>query len=94
VLRKLPHVAWFAGEPEVQHGGQDRDPLWDRLPSFDALKPFEFLSGGPFQGPNDVIVDDVFANSDKGYHVGDTITILNHPFRISGIVEHGKGARK
>ena len=62
--------------------------------SFNALKPFVFLAGGPFQGPNDVIVDDVFASSDKGYHVGDTITIMDHPFRISGIVEHGKGGRK
>jgi putative ABC transport system permease protein len=41
-----------------------------------------------------VIVDDVFASSDKGYHVGDTIRIMGRPFRISGIVEHGKGGRK
>ncbi len=53
-----------------------------------------FLSGGPFQGPNDVIVDDIFARSDKHYSVGETIPILDHPFRISGIVEHGKGGRK
>ena len=63
-------------------------------PSFNALKPFVFLSGGPFEGPNDVIVDDVFASSDKGYHVGDTLKILGRPFRLSGIVEHGKGGRK
>ena len=25
--------------------------------------------------------------------VGDTVTLLNHPFKISGIVAHGKGAR-
>ena len=25
--------------------------------SFDALKPFRFLEGGKFQGPNDVIID-------------------------------------
>jgi len=62
--------------------------------SFDALKPFVFVTGGRFQGPNDVIVDDLFAASDKGYHVGDTIKVLDHPFRISGIVQHGKGARK
>jgi putative ABC transport system permease protein len=65
--------------------------------SFNALKPFVFLAGGPFAGPNDAIIDDVFAgsgNSGKGYHVGDTIMILDHPFRISGIVEPGKGGRK
>ena len=38
-------------------------------------------------------MDDVFARP-NGYHVGDTITIMGHPFRISGIVEHGKGGRK
>jgi len=95
VLRKLPHVVVAspvnqklstAGKIEVLYG-IDYD-------SFDALKPFVYLSGQRFQGPNDVIVDDVFAGSDKGYHVGDTIKILDHPFRISGIVEHGKGGRK
>jgi putative ABC transport system permease protein len=95
VLRKLPHVVVAspvnqkfntAGKIEILFGID--------YPSFNALKPFVYLSGGPFQGPNDVIVDDVFANSDKGYHVGETIQILGHPFRISGIVEHGKGGRK
>ena len=28
-----------------------------------CLRPFTFLSGAPFQGPDDVIVDDVFANA-------------------------------
>jgi len=39
-----------------------------------------------------VLVDDVFAGRD--HHVGDTITVMDHPFRICGIVEHGKGGRK
>jgi putative ABC transport system permease protein len=94
-IRKLPHVTVVspviqklntAGKIEILYG-IDYD-------SFNALKPFVFISGGPFQGPNDVIVDDVFASSDKGYHVGDTLKILGRPFRLSGIVEHGKGGRK
>jgi putative ABC transport system permease protein len=94
-IRKLPHVVVVspaiqktntAGKIEILYG-IDYD-------SFEALKPFVYVAGGQFQGPYDVIVDDIFASSDKGYHVGDTITILNHPFRISGIVEHGKGGRK
>ncbi len=65
-------------------------------PSYNALRPFVFLAGGPFQGPDDVIVDDVFTQSGKTrpYQVGDTIKIVNHPFRICGIVESGKGGRK
>jgi putative ABC transport system permease protein len=39
-------------------------------------------------------VDDVFARSGKGHKVGDTMTILNHEFKICGIVESGKGGRK
>jgi putative ABC transport system permease protein len=63
-------------------------------PSYNALKPFIWVAGGPFQGPYDVIIDDVFARTGKGYSVGDTLTILNHSFRICGIVESGKGGRK
>jgi len=64
-------------------------------PSFEALKPFSFVDGGPFQGPYDVMIDDVFARSKKGgYHVGDKLQVYNHEFRISGIVEAGRGGRK
>ena len=55
--------------------------------------PFRYLEGGPFQGPDDIMVDDYFAGQ-KNVHVGDKLTMLNHDFRISGIVENGKGARK
>jgi putative ABC transport system permease protein len=75
--------------------GSSLETIWGiDYNSFNALRPFTFISGTPFQGPNDVIVDDYFAKSDHGYRVGDTITILKHNFRISGIVEHGKGGRK
>jgi len=64
------------------------------LQSFDAVSAgFHYLSGGPFQGPYDMIIDDLKAAS-KHLKVGDTIETLNHPFRICGIVEHGKGARE
>jgi putative ABC transport system permease protein len=94
-VRKLPHVKVVApvnthlvteGNIEVLNGID--------YATFTALKPFVFVAGGPFQGPYDVIIDDVFAASGHGYHVGDTIQVLDRPFRISGIVEHGRGARK
>jgi putative ABC transport system permease protein len=95
VLRKLPHVAVASPvNSKVSTPRQDRDDLRDRLRQLQRLEALCLLSGGPFQGPDDVIVDDVFASADKGYRVGDTIKILDHPFRISGIVEHGKGGRK
>ncbi len=95
VLAKLPHVAVVApvvttvstqGALEVIAG---IDPnSYQRLSG-----PFNFISGGPFQGPDDVLVDDLFARS-KRVGVGDSIEILNHNFRIAGVVEQGKGARK
>src|ERR1700734_1643722 len=95
VLRKLPHVA--VASPVIQQISTQTavETIWGiDYESFNALRPFVFLSGSPFQGPNDVIVDDFFARGGKGYRVGDSIPILNHTFRICGIVEHGKGGRK
>jgi len=64
------------------------------LPSYESMSSgFHYLAGGPFQNPYDVLVDDLFAQS-KHAKVGDTIEILNNKFRICGIVERGKGARK
>jgi putative ABC transport system permease protein len=95
VIRRLPHVAVASAIIQQLSTGHKIEVLYGiDYRSFDALKPFVFLSGGPFQGPYDVIVDDVFATSDGGYHVGDNLTIMNHKFRISGIVQHGKGGRK
>jgi putative ABC transport system permease protein len=53
---------------------------------------FTFLSGGPFQAPDQTIVDDLAAGSKK-LHVGQKVMLLGHEFTISGIVVHGKGAR-
>jgi putative ABC transport system permease protein len=95
VLRKLPHVE--VASPVIQQISTQTavETIWGiDFQSFNDLRPFVFLSGGPFQGSNDVIVDDFFARSGTGYHVGDSIPILNHTFRICGIVEHGKGGRK
>jgi putative ABC transport system permease protein len=94
-IRKLPHVA--VASPVIQHfnlAGAPEILFGIDYESYNALRPFNFLEGGPFKDHYDVIVDDVFAKTDKGYHVGDTIKILNHPFRICGIVENGKGGRK
>ncbi len=96
----LPHVAIVSpvvqklttsGSVEVLYGID--------YPSYSALKPFSYIAGGPFQGPNDLIIDSIIASNrnpvtGKPYAVGDTMPILGGFFRISGIVEQGKGARK
>ncbi len=92
---RLPHVAVASPAITEFNMSDDVEILFGiDYKSYNALRPFVFLSGAPFQGPYDVIVDDIFARTGHGYHVGDSITILNHKFRICGIVESGKGGRK
>ncbi len=95
VLAGLPHIA-VASPVNIQlTSGSALENIYGiDFKSYNALKPFVFLSGSPFQGADDVIVDDYFAASGTGHKVGDTIQILRHDFRICGIVEHGKGGRK
>jgi putative ABC transport system permease protein len=53
---------------------------------------FVFLAGQDMAGPDDMLVDDWAARS-KGLKPGDTYRLLDHDFRVTGIVEHGKGSR-
>lgn len=53
---------------------------------------FVFHSGRDLRDPDDMLVDDVYADAKK-VHVGQTLHILEHDFHVVGIVEHGKGAR-
>jgi putative ABC transport system permease protein len=95
VIAKMPHVAVAA--PVIMYfnttGGVQTVYGIDYA-SFNALKPFVFVSGTPFQGPGDVIVDDLYARSHHA-HVGDMIRVANFTpmYRVSGIVEHGRGGR-
>ncbi len=95
VLAKLPHVrSWAPVVTQVTSAGSLEIIAGIDLPSYEGMSTgFHYLAGGPFQGPYDALVDDLFAES-KHAKVGDTIEILNNKFRISGIVERGKGGRK
>ena len=101
VVRRLPHVAVAAPViTQFRTATNDFGVVYGvDYPSFNALRPFVFVSGTPFTGPNDVIVDDVFASgrnpaTGKPYAVGEMISTMDHSFRICGIVEAGKGGRK
>jgi putative ABC transport system permease protein len=61
--------------------------------SFDQITGgFIWHSGRNFAASNEIVVDDLYAAS-KGLKPGDSLDILNHNFKIVGVVEHGKGAR-
>jgi putative ABC transport system permease protein len=60
---------------------------------FNALSQgFIFRDGRPFEAADEAIADDIVAQT-RHLKVGDTYTLINHTFRICGIVAHGKGAR-
>ena len=95
VLAKLPHVAVAAPVITDLSTLGSIETIWGiDYDTYNALRPFVYITGTPFQGPNDVIIDDYFARSDKGHTVGEILQVKGHPFRICGIVEHGKGGRK
>ena len=90
VISQIPHVK-VAAPVNIQITSTLDNIYGIDFKSYDALQPFVFRSGGPFQRPNDIIVDEYAAGEKK---VGDMIPLLNTQFRISGIVNHGKGGRK
>jgi len=95
VLRGMPHVQVVSpANIKLTLGSSVENIYGIDYASYNALRPFVFVSGGPFKGPYDMIVDDLQAAGGKGIKVGDTIKGLNHTFTVCGIVEHGKGARK
>ncbi|MDE3179222.1 MAG: ABC transporter permease [Acidobacteriota bacterium] len=63
------------------------------MKTFDEVSGgFVYFSGGPLNGPYDILVDDWYARSHH-LKVGDTVKLLNHDFSVVGVVEHGKGSR-
>ena len=93
VLAKLPHVAVVSPVILKVSAAGTLQTIWGiDLNSFEALRPFAYLKGGPLQGPDDILVDDIYTNG-KHVKIGDAIQLFNHNFRVAGIVAHGKGAR-
>lgn len=60
---------------------------------FDAVSGgFRFLEGRSMEADDEILVDDIHARA-RNLRAGQTVELLNEPFRLAGIVEHGKGAR-
>jgi putative ABC transport system permease protein len=95
VLRRMPHVTVVSPVYwQIATGGGLEVIDGIDISSFEALGgPFQYLKGGPFERPDDVLVDDFIARQ-RHVRVGDTMEMFNHSFRICGIVANGRGARK
>ncbi|MBZ5607308.1 MAG: ABC transporter permease [Acidobacteriia bacterium] len=92
VIEKQPHVTVASG---VLIYGTDlfKSITGIDLASFNKMSGgFRFVHGGPFQHPDDVMVDELYAAQHK-LHVGDTIQEMNRPWRVSGIYIPGMLAR-
>jgi putative ABC transport system permease protein len=95
VLSGLPHVLVAAPvNIKLNLGSSVENIFGIDYTSYNNLRPFVFVSGGPFKNKYDMIIDDLQAASKPGFKVGDTIKSLGHTFTVCGIVEHGKGSRK
>jgi len=89
-LGKQPHVKMAVGAVNQMIQGVTLGATGIDLKQFDQMSGgFTYLHGGPFQGPDDVIIDQFYADQQHA-HVGDRIVILNTPWRVSGIIEGGK----
>lgn len=93
LVRKQPHVK-FATGVLVQGIGNFQSISGIDLDEFNTLSGgFTYLEGGPFQGPDDLMVDSNFARFRK-VHVGDTLNLgTGHDWRVCAVVEPGKLAQ-
>ncbi len=91
-FREQPHVREVAGTAVRPIGGVDSITGID-LNEFNKISGgFKYLAGGPFKEQNDIIVDQYYANQNK-LSIGSTVKLLDHDWRVCGIVEPGKLAR-
>jgi len=92
LLMHEPHVTFAMGTMVQPLSGFDAMTGVD-LDDFRRLNGgFHFLKGGPLVNDNDVIVDEYYAQQ-KNLHLGDTLNLVNHDWRLVGIFESGKLSR-
>ena len=87
-VTKQPHVKQAVGvltqnvETITTLNGTD-------IPQFEKISTgFRFIAGGPPKNPDDLIADRYYAQQHK-LKVGNTVTLLNHNWRVCGIIEGG-----
>jgi putative ABC transport system permease protein len=93
-IRELPGVKAVA-PVQLQINTQDGiETIFGIEPkSFDAVTGgLTWHQGRPFENLDEIVVDNVWAKS-KPAVVGDTVELLNHKFKVVGIVEQGKMGR-
>lgn len=89
LIEKQPNVAIAQGVVLHPIGGLETVTGID-IDKFDKMSGgLDYRKGGPFQGPDDILVDENFANQKK-LDVGGIIELANHNWTVRGIVGPGK----
>jgi putative ABC transport system permease protein len=90
LFRGQPHVALALGVVNQPIEGLTVGATGVDLAAFEQMSGgFTFVSGGPFQHPDDVIIDEYYARQ-KHVAVGDRLELMNRSWRVAGIFENGK----
>ena len=91
LVRAEPHVAMATGT-YVKGIGNFDSITGIHYDEFTKMSGgLRYLKGRPFQSPDEIIVDEVFARA-RNLRPGSTVD-LGHTFHVSGIVEQGKLSR-
>jgi putative ABC transport system permease protein len=86
---KQPHVAIAQGVVMHGVGGLEAIAGID-IDQFNRMSGgFDYLSGGPFQQQDDIIIDENYARQNN-LKVGDKLTLANHDWTVRAIVGVGK----
>ncbi len=92
LLMKEPHVTFAMGTMVQPLSGFDSMTGVD-LDDFRKLNGgFRYLQGGPLVNDDDILVDEYYAKQ-KQLKVGDTLNLVNHDWKVAGIIESGKLTR-
>ena len=88
-LAKEPHVVAAMGMINHPISGTTWVAGID-MESFNRMSGgFKYLEGGPFRAPDDVILDQPYAQQNN-VHAGGKINMLNRDWRVAAVVEPGK----
>jgi putative ABC transport system permease protein len=91
-LESQPHVSMATGTTVQPLGGFDSITGLD-LDQFSRMSGgFHFVSGGPFQSDQDILVDEYYAREHR-LRVGDKVQLIGREWRVAGVFESGKLAR-
>jgi putative ABC transport system permease protein len=87
-VRQEPGIAVATGTFVYSIGGVN-SVTGINLAEFNAMSGgFHFQEGRPFTGPDDIVIDEIFARENHK-HAGDRIELMNREWRVAGVVESG-----